>query len=112
MNGLHWGEIEQDPFDLSDTTLSAESMRLLTTKLIKSKIYPIIDSNDSSIYRNYILVNSSSTLNNDLFYYLYAINDKDENVTLLINLNQLNNDINENTKLIVEEVNANYWNEV
>ena len=112
MNGLHWGEIEQDPFDLADTTLSAESMRLLTTKLIKSKIYPIIDSNDSSIYRNYILVNSSSTLNDDLFYYLYAINDKDENVTLLINLNQLNNDINENTKLIVEEVNANYWNEV
>jgi hypothetical protein len=108
MNGLHWGEIYNEPFDLADTTLSAEMMRLLTTKLIKSKLYSIgIEGDDRSIYRNYVLARSP----NDPFYsYIYIINDRDELVNLNINLNQLN--LIKGAKIFIEQVGNGYWNEI
>ena len=48
-NGIHWGEIYNDPFDVSDSTLCAEAMRLLT-QMKKSKIYTLTSS-DTSSYR-------------------------------------------------------------
>ena len=107
MNGLHWGEISQEPFDLADTTLSAEAVRLLTTKLIKSKLYSIGIDGDVSVYRNYVLSRSP----NDPFYsYIYALNDRNEIVNLNINLNQLN--INSGAKILIEQVGNGYWNEI
>ncbi len=45
-NGLHWAEFYDEPFHISDTTLSAEFVRLLS-KMKQSKIYTI-QSNDTS----------------------------------------------------------------
>lgn len=45
-NGLHWAELTDEPFHLSDTTLSAEFVRLLA-KMKQSQIYPV-ESNDTS----------------------------------------------------------------
>jgi hypothetical protein len=107
MNGLHWGEIYQEPFDLADTTLSAEAFRLLSTKLIKSKLYSIGIDGDSSAYRSYLLAKSP----NDPFYsYIYALNDKKELIDLNINLSQLN--LNGKAKIFIEQVGNGYWNEI
>ena len=39
-NGLHWGEIANDPYPISDTTLSAEHYRILT-KMIGATMYNV-----------------------------------------------------------------------
>ncbi len=80
-NGLHWGEIYNDPYHISDTTLSAEAMRLLT-QMKNSKIYPLTSS-DTSSYRSYL-----GSSNNDGFYYLYAVNDAADIVNLSIDVSQ------------------------
>ena len=51
-NGLHWGELYNDPYPISDGTLSAEHYRILT-KMIGSTIYNVT-KNDSIITSIYL----------------------------------------------------------
>jgi hypothetical protein len=100
-NGLHWGEITEKPYHLSDTTLSAEGMRLLT-KMKNSKIYPI-SSNDTSRLRTYV-----GSKNDDGRYYLYIVNDKDyDTVNLTIDFSQWN--LSNGAQIIVETVATDLW---
>lgn len=99
-NGLHWGEIYNDPYQIADTTLSAESFRLLT-QLKKAKIYPI-RSNDTTSSRTYL-----ASSNGDAIFYLYAVNDNSKQAYLNIDLSALN--ITDKTQILVETVSSNYW---
>lgn len=103
-NGIHWGEIYSSPFNLLDTTLSAEGFRLVT-KMKQSKIYEI-KSNDTSKYRSYI----GSKNEEEGVFYFYVINDKNDFVTLSVDLSSWN--IEARTKLICERVGEGFMGEV
>jgi hypothetical protein len=105
-NGLHWGEISQEPFHLSDTTLAAESVRLLS-KMKQSNIYSLV-TNDTSKFRKY-LVSKNNNKESD-YWYIYAVNDKSESVQLLINITELN--VPENNEIIIEQVGSKYKGEI
>jgi hypothetical protein len=105
-NGLHWGEISQEPFHLSDTTLAAESVRLLS-KMKQSNIYSLV-TNDTSKFRKY-LVSTNYNKESD-YWYIYAVNDKSESVQLFINITELN--MPENNEIIIEQVNSKYKGEI
>jgi hypothetical protein len=106
MNGIHWGEIYKDPFDISDTTLAAESFRLLATKIKNSVIYPIDLVNEKSKYRNYLMTKQD----NSSLYYLSAVNDKDEPVNLIVDMRQLKN-FSLSSYILVEQVGDVYLTE-
>ena len=104
LNGLHWGETSAEPFYLTDTTLSAEAMRLLT--LMKgSKIFSIT-FNDTTKGRSFL----ASKKDDEPYVYFYAVNDHRESTTVNIDLTRWG--LNSNTKLLVEIVNKDYWGEV
>ena len=103
-NGLHWGELNAEPFNIADTTLSAEAMRLLT-QMKQSKLYKIT-SNDNLRTRTYL----SSKNDNESYYYLYAVNDRSDSVNLNLNLTQWN--VNQGTVIFVETASDAYWGEV
>ncbi len=102
-NGLHYGENEKAPFHISDTTLSAESVRLLSF-LKNLKIYNLISNLNLSKYTEYL---GAEDLNN---YYIIIVNDKNDSVNLEINVSDWN--INNNTQIITESVSDSYWGEV
>ena len=101
--GLHWGEISLSPFHLSDTTLSAEAVRLLTN-MKRTTIYQT-SSNETSKYRMYL-----GSKNGDTGYYFNIVNDKNDFVKLLIDLSQWN--IEEGAQIVVETAGTGYWGEV
>ena len=102
-NGIHWAENYADPFHLSDTTLSAEAMRLIT-QFKKSKIYPVA-SNDTSSYRTYLASN-----NGDGFFYFFVVNDAADSINVSINLTQWN--ITTGTQVLVESACDGYYGEI
>jgi hypothetical protein len=102
-NGLHWGELYNDPYPISDTTLSAEHYRLLT-KMIGSTIY-VVKKNDSATTSMYL-----SSYNNDGFYYLYAVND--QNNTLTLNIDPTAFGPISGTDIIAEAAGPGYWGEI
>jgi len=102
-NGIYWGENYMSPFHISDSTLSGEAARLLSN-LKKSEIF-VGTSTDTSKYRTYL-----GSRNSDGRYYLYAVNDKNDYVSLKINISQWN--IAERSQIIVETVGTGYFGEV
>ena len=64
-----------------------------------------VTSADTSKYRNYL-----GSKNADGRYYLYIVNDKNDNVNLLINLSQWN--IIEGAQIIVETAGTGYFGEI
>lgn len=102
-NGLHWGELINDPFDISDTTLSAEAMRLLTV-IKQSIVYPVL-SNDTSIYRTYLGSKSP-----DGSHYFHVVNDKSDYVNILLDMSKWN--LTVGLPVIIELVGNGYWGEV
>ena len=99
-NGIHWGENYNSPYHISDSTLSAESFRLLT-QLKRSKVYPVTN-NDTTSTRTYL----ASSSNNGT-YNLYIVNDNIKPINVSIDLNAW--DISDNSWIPVEKVSSNYW---
>ncbi len=102
-NGIHWGDIVSSPFDLSDSTLCAEAMRLLT-QVKQSDIF-LVTNDDSSSLRRYF-----STTSPEGYLHLFAVNDKSDNVNLEIDFSKWN--ISADTKVIVETVGQGFWGEI
>jgi hypothetical protein len=102
-NGLHWGEIYTSPYNIGDTTLSAEAVRLLT-KLKQSTMYAT-STNDTSKYRTYL-----ASSNGDSYYFIYIVNDSGDYVTTSIDLSQLSPSIG--AQIFVETVSKSYYGEV
>jgi len=103
-NGIHWGENTNAPYHIADSSLSAESFRLLT-QLKGSIIYPVSnnDTNGSISRRTYL----ASSNNNDRIYYLYIVNDNQTATNVSFDLTSWA--INDSTWIPVETVSSNYW---
>lgn len=101
-NGLHYGDNSVAPFHISDSTLSAESVRLLSI-FTQKKIY-FINTKDSNKYRAYLATESNKSFN------LIAINDRNESVQLLISLTEWKK-VNQ-TRIFIESVSKNYRGEI
>ncbi len=103
-NGIHWGDIYSAPYLISDTTLSAEAMRILT-QMKNSKIFPVI-SNDTSILRTYLASNNGL----DGFYYLYIVNDANDTLNVALDASKWT--INTGTQLILESAGSGFFGEI
>ena len=102
-NGLYWGETSVSPFHISDSTLSGEAARILSN--VKNSMIFGVTTTDTSKYRTYL-----GSKNSDGRYYLYVVNDKNDFVSLTINLSQWN--IAEGSQIIVETAGTGYFGEV
>jgi hypothetical protein len=102
-NGLHWGEIYNDPYPIADTTLSAEHYRLLT-KMIGATMYEPTKT-DSSNTTTYLSAEST-----DGFNYLFTTNDQNNTLSLSIDVSAFGPQIG--SQIIVEAAGPNYWGEV
>jgi hypothetical protein len=108
-NGLHWADFSQDPYDITDTTLSAESMRLLSKlKNQRSLVLSRVTSNDTTSSRSYVAANSGQ----DDFFYLHLVNDGNKRVSYTVDLSLWQAQVNQNTRVILESVGNEFRSEV
>lgn len=84
-NGLHWAEVYEKPYDLSDSSLAAEAARLLTA-LKSSKVFTVANSPSSGL-RTFL----GSLAEIDTFYHLYIVNDGKNQLNISIDLSKWTN---------------------
>ena len=102
-NGLHWAELYNDPFPISDTTLEAEHFRLLT-KMINATIF-VVNTNDTASKSSYL-----SSKSNDGFYYLFAVNYQNRPIALALNVSGFSP--LSGTQIIAEAAGPGYWGKI
>ena len=105
-NGLHWSEMSQAPYHISDTTLSAEAMRLLTP-LKNSRIYALSPASTSGLSKVFFLASSTAT---DGLFYVYIVNDDSSRLRLNISLSAWN--VFPGSKVLIESVGNGFWGEI
>jgi hypothetical protein len=104
--GLHWSEFNSTPYDISDTTLAAEGMRLLS-KAIKSKIYTV---NSNTTKYNELGYMASST--GDGLFYLYIVNEGGSKFKTVIDLSKSGISFNLANMHLVESVGSGFFGEI
>jgi hypothetical protein len=104
-NGLVWCEFSVDPYPLSDTTLSAEAVRLFS-KTVNSDIYTVTSNSiDKSV--NYL-----AAVNSDGFCYLYIVNEGASKYKTTVDLTNFGKSFNQANKHVVETVGTGFFGEI
>jgi hypothetical protein len=104
--GLHWCESTTAPYHLSDTTLAAEGIRLLS-KTILANIYKV--NADTTKFNDIAYLASS---NGDGFSYLYIVNEGAAKFRTTVNLTQSGLSFNGANLHVVESVGSGFYGEI
>jgi hypothetical protein len=106
-NGLHWGELSQAPHHVSDTTLMAESSRLMMS-MKRARIHPVSAENNPSARIRFL----ASANADDKCFYVYIVNDGTSRLNLSIDLSEWADSVQAGTQLPVESVQDGYYGEI